>query len=68
MSDNTYIIELSGDRYKVRKHGEERQILVMHTWMDSDDFVDYLISAGKVNAVCELALLGNRVVREEVYE
>jgi hypothetical protein len=66
MSDNTmdtYLIELDGHRYEVRVIQGQRQILFEGEWTPAFEFVDTLADRGEWGRVCELAKLGDNILR-----
>lgn len=65
MSQELNMIEIDGNRYKVRKHHEVSEVCLDGVWMDRLKFVDALISLGEWGQVCELAKLGKIVVLGE---
>jgi hypothetical protein len=60
---DTYLIELDGHRYEVRVIQGQRQILFEGEWTPAFDFVDTLADRGEWGQVCELAKLGDNILR-----
>ena len=56
-SDNTFI-KLGNSVYRVQVINSSREILVNNKWMNTDDFVGYLIKEGKYDEISELTQLG----------